>query len=66
VDDVAAVDGEPAVDADADADAAEALVDGDDADVDFFELQPAASTRPTTVTVTRSLFSGRTVVLQFV
>jgi hypothetical protein len=55
-----------AVDDDADADAAEALADGDDAAVDFFELQPAASTRPTTVTVTSTLFSGRTVVLQFI
>ena len=53
-------------DVDDDADAAGALVDGDDADVDFLELQPAASTRPETATVTISLFSGRTVVLQFI
>jgi hypothetical protein len=70
-DDVAA-DGEAADDeaAEADGAATEAEVpalEGDDDAADFLELlQPAANTRPDTATVTISLFSGRTVVLQVV
>jgi hypothetical protein len=62
--DVAAADDDEAADVVAVPD--DAGLDGAD-DPDFLELlQPAANTRPDTATVAMNLFSGRTVVLQFV
>ena len=68
--DDAAVDGAAADEEAVEADGAAAEVPGLEADgdaADFLELlQPAAKTRPDAATITTSLFSGRTLVLQVV